>query len=350
MIRGLIGAVMSDSRTAVQNSQYATIVKRALNTNSKGDRPFTFQTAARMIPHPAKAAKGGEDAYFVHRVALGVADGVGGWTLSGVDPSKYSRALAAGAHARAQELDEADKSVEPLPIMNAGYKAAMDKVGSATFCVTTLVGNRLLTANLGDSGYMLYRHGELIYRSIEQQHNFNFPYQLGTNSDDTPDTSDFFEHEIEDNDWVIVGSDGLFDNVFDETITDMVRVHRNVDELADRLARLAAANGANESFESPFAAHAQSYGFDDMIGGKLDDVTVVIGRITAARQPPITASTALLGAVAVDAHDTLRFFEQTEFLAVGMLALMAALWCAVRRRAAKPAAAAVRRRMHAAHR
>lgn len=89
-----------------------------------------------------KGTVGGEDAYFVHRVALGVADGVGGWTLSGVDPSKYSRALAAGAHDRAQELDENDKSVEPLTVMNAGYKAAMDKVGSSTFCVTTLVGVR----------------------------------------------------------------------------------------------------------------------------------------------------------------------------------------------------------------
>lgn len=58
---------------------------------------FVFEPYAMMIPHPAKAAKGGEDAYFVHSRALGVADGVGGWAGTGVDPALFSRALARGA-------------------------------------------------------------------------------------------------------------------------------------------------------------------------------------------------------------------------------------------------------------
>jgi serine/threonine protein phosphatase PrpC len=34
-----------------------------------------------MIPHPAKVAKGGEDAYFIDKYgrSFGIADGVGGW-------------------------------------------------------------------------------------------------------------------------------------------------------------------------------------------------------------------------------------------------------------------------------
>lgn len=32
-----------------------------------------------MIPHPEKAHKGGEDAYFADKLLLAVADGVGGW-------------------------------------------------------------------------------------------------------------------------------------------------------------------------------------------------------------------------------------------------------------------------------
>lgn len=48
-----------------------------------------------MIPHPAKAHKGGEDAYSISEdnTLLTVADGVGGWAEQGVDPAKYSRAL-----------------------------------------------------------------------------------------------------------------------------------------------------------------------------------------------------------------------------------------------------------------
>ena len=51
-----------------------------------------------MLPHPDKAETGGEDAYFVSshgQGAFGVADGVGGWNMEGVDPSRYSRCLSA---------------------------------------------------------------------------------------------------------------------------------------------------------------------------------------------------------------------------------------------------------------
>ena len=47
-----------------------------------------------MLPHPDKVETGGEDAFFVSshgQGAFGVADGVGGWNLEGVDPSRYSR-------------------------------------------------------------------------------------------------------------------------------------------------------------------------------------------------------------------------------------------------------------------
>jgi protein phosphatase PTC7 len=46
------------------------------------------------IPHPAKADKGGEDAYFIlAKQAIGVADGVGSWGRDGIDPAAYSQAL-----------------------------------------------------------------------------------------------------------------------------------------------------------------------------------------------------------------------------------------------------------------
>ena len=50
-----------------------------------------------MLPHPDKVETGGEDAFFVSshgRGAFGVADGVGGWNLEGVDPSRYSRSAS----------------------------------------------------------------------------------------------------------------------------------------------------------------------------------------------------------------------------------------------------------------
>lgn len=52
--------------------------------------------------------------------------------------------------------------------------------GSSTACVMIL--NRetssIYTANIGDSGFVIVRHGKVVHKSEEQQHYFNTPYQL----------------------------------------------------------------------------------------------------------------------------------------------------------------------------
>lgn len=42
-----------------------------------------------------------------------------------------------------------------------------------------LDGDELYAANLGDSGFMVVRGGNIIFQSPQQQHGFNYPYQLG---------------------------------------------------------------------------------------------------------------------------------------------------------------------------
>lgn len=54
---------------------------------------FYFEYAYKMIPHPNKANKGGEDACYTHDNLLAVADGVSGWAEFGIDASLYSRRL-----------------------------------------------------------------------------------------------------------------------------------------------------------------------------------------------------------------------------------------------------------------
>ena len=73
----------------------------------------------------------------------------------------------------------------------------------------------LHTANLGDSGFMLIRTDaasrelRIIYRSQEQVHGFNFPFQVGTNGD-APQKAHEFVHQIEFGDILIVASDGYY--------------------------------------------------------------------------------------------------------------------------------------------
>lgn len=54
---------------------------------------FYFEYAFKMIPHPNKVDKGGEDACYAHDNLLVVADGVSGWAEFGIDASLYSRRL-----------------------------------------------------------------------------------------------------------------------------------------------------------------------------------------------------------------------------------------------------------------
>ena len=55
---------------------------------------YKFKFASSLLPHPEKAYKGGEDALYASDNVLFVADGVGGWADSGIDPGLYSKKLA----------------------------------------------------------------------------------------------------------------------------------------------------------------------------------------------------------------------------------------------------------------
>ena len=61
--------------------------------NASSIRVNMFHAGVFLNPHPAKVQKGGEDAASVTDNFIAVADGVGGWANSGVDPAVFSREL-----------------------------------------------------------------------------------------------------------------------------------------------------------------------------------------------------------------------------------------------------------------
>jgi hypothetical protein len=133
---------------------------------------------------------------------------------------------------------------------------------------------------------MVIRGGEPIFRSEEQQHAFNFPYQLGPVSKDSPKDTQSFVVKIQTGDIVVLGSDGLFDNVFDEEIIDIVVSKEknkleltNPQEIADALLCKARDVAENSRFtSSPFQQRAIHEGFYYQ-GGKVDDMTILVSVI-----------------------------------------------------------------------
>lgn len=94
-------------------------------------------------------------------------------------------------------------------------------VGSTTACLAVLRDDELRIANLGDCGVLVVRGQGIIFRTAEQQHSFNFPFQLGTGSKDSPSDAETFTVKVKEGDIVIVASDGLFDNLFDDEILEI---------------------------------------------------------------------------------------------------------------------------------
>ena len=72
-------------------------------------------------------------------------------------------------------------AIYPVYILEMAY-SKVEAVGSATALIGVLNGPELTITNLGDSGFLVvrFKNGEPYcpYKSKEQQHSFNVPYQL----------------------------------------------------------------------------------------------------------------------------------------------------------------------------
>ena len=92
-------------------------------------------------------------------------------------------------------------------------------------------------------------------------------------------------HEIEDKDIIVLGSDGLFDNLYDIKIIELMRPFlRDRDDIIDPtlvaeiIAKEAEKFSYNQGYISPFAKSARDH-FFDYAGGKPDDITVIVAQV-----------------------------------------------------------------------
>ncbi|TPP56179.1 PTC7 protein phosphatase a [Fasciola gigantica] len=244
----------------------------------------------------------GDDACFLAHsdssYVLGVADGVGGWRTYGVDPGRFSRAIVRNC----ERLVNTGrfKPDQPELLIAHSYEDVLTSkdpiMGSATLCVIALHrrDHKLYAATLGDSGYLVVRQGHIVQRSTHQKHTFNTPFQLA--SPLPVQTSHFYRDlptqaaqssiNIEPGDLLVVGTDGLFDNLTDTMILQelaevklehndpLESLHQCAHRLVDR-ARMAA---FVPDFLSPFASEARRYGIN-IAGGVSGDITVILGLV-----------------------------------------------------------------------
>ncbi|CAL4968095.1 unnamed protein product [Urochloa decumbens] len=230
----------------------------------------------------------GEDAHFGHAEAgfVGVADGVGGYRDDGIDAGAFARELMANALEEVEVADTA-RRLRPKDILRRAYETAVinGTAGASTAVILALDGAKLRFAYIGDSAFVVLRGGRIVHRSEQQQHYFNCPYQLSGHHRDNLKMAKAGGVPVEDGDVVVVGTDGLFDNVHDGQLERAVQMGTELGfspkNMADIIAVIAYAVSRDERARSPFSvAYWKEYG-EEGYGGKEDDITVIVAYIVS---------------------------------------------------------------------
>lgn len=297
-------------------------------------RVFNIDAGVFALPSPSKIKKGikgavkssfgyaGEDAYSITRymstetsstfLVCAVADGVSAWNLEGVDAGDFSRSLVTNVQNRAleafpdAEIDSAAKELlKPTNLLKASADDLLEAKtkGSCTCCVCTLdeATGLLSVANIGDSGICVLRRGVVIFKSEEQEHSFGYPFQLPF---DSATESVEYSLQLFEGDIVILGSDGIFDNIYEHEIegiirdtvkfktpdTSVVHVQRRDPKLssitipriiAQAIASKAFNNSLDKGITTPYS-YGASEAFNMIYsGGKQDDITCIVIIVTS---------------------------------------------------------------------
>lgn len=96
------------------------------------------------------------------------------------------------------------------------------------------------------------------------------------------------QQKLKEGDWVVVATDGLYDNVSDKDIVQRAMGATNSMDLAEELGELASARSIDENFVSPFMQAARQNNVK-WSGGKPDDISVVTFKVVNNKDAPSLA-------------------------------------------------------------
>lgn len=247
---------------------------------------FPLDIGYAYIPHPDKAHFGGEDAFAVSYRSLdstymvAVSDGVGSWlSKRGVSAGPFAADLMLNS-----EKVFTDGEDDALAILTDAYEAT-DQIGSATAIIGVLKphswGYRVDLIYLGDSSFFVVTDGNMTLQPTEQEIEFNRPFSLGKLAGglsyaQEPSEGEKFGFNLEFDDMLVLGTDGLFDNLFDDEILSILSETKNkpASHIAEILA-IAATDRGESLDKTPFEKSSEVAGYLHK-GGKTDDTTIIV--------------------------------------------------------------------------
>ncbi|EMG47489.1 Mitochondrial protein phosphatase type 2C, putative, partial [Candida maltosa Xu316] len=218
-------------------------------------------TFKNRTPSPSLQSPSGEDNLFVSSevagsIAVGVADGVGGWSEAGYDSSAISRELCACIKSNF----ESGKGKAPKELLSLAFNDVLAspkvEIGGTTACLGVFTPDlKLHVANLGDSWCGLFRDSQLVKETDFQTHNFNTPFQLAKIPKeivrqaelqgrryiiDSPKSADEYTWDLQSGDVVMFATDGVTDNVIPQDIELFLKDNEDntkLDEVTTKLVK-----------------------------------------------------------------------------------------------------------------
>ncbi|KAL4780823.1 hypothetical protein BJX76DRAFT_350648 [Aspergillus varians] len=276
----------------------------------------------------------GDDAVLVTENFLGVNDGVGAWaTKPRGHAALWSRLMLHFWALEVERIPNSDVTVDPIAYLQRAYEETTQATTSpsewfgTTTSVTALLRKTLggdgsdkpllYVTNIGDCKVLVIRPSEkkVIFRTKEQWHWFDCPMQLGTNSVDTPRKDAVLSLvNLEEGDIVLALSDGALDNLWEHEVLSITLEglkkwdHGRYDDqdldwappavlaeqqmvfLARELLQAALVVAQDPFAESPYMEKAVEEGLA-IQGGKMDDISVVVGTCKRRQCEAETCST-----------------------------------------------------------
>jgi len=237
--------------------------------------------SAYVLPHPAKIRWGGEDAVFTKGRTFGVFDGVSGAEKQDGVPL-YSTTLAKKMRNLVGEKALSTSDLTSL-LTTAAEFADKSATGASTALIASISDDgNLCILNVGDSYCYVIRDGKIFTKTKEIVHYFECPYQLSEDSPDRPKDGTKLNIKVFSGDVILMGSDGVFDNLSDDLILQTVAAApKRASMIARRIADLSRTISLSNDSVTPFAKLAKRNGFqgyESGLGGKLDDVSCVVVR------------------------------------------------------------------------
>jgi protein phosphatase PTC7 len=107
--------------------------RNAYNFDTETVDAIGMQKGNSYFERKVSRPESGEDAFFASKignsrnaVAFGIADGVGGWSESGVDPADFSHGFCTHMAQAALDWKQPAEKLRAVPLMEAGYDRALN--------------------------------------------------------------------------------------------------------------------------------------------------------------------------------------------------------------------------------